>query len=214
MPLHDLIERTRLPRSTLQAIRAGRRPQMRHRIILTRALEPKGKTMPTARQPEDVIAQLVGEMRKLRGAGVIASAAMLTYVIIDAMAHISRPTIAARATNADFKAWVDRYMHVREPAEYRYSGEDLYSARCDLLHTFSNQLRLNRKHFGYHDGYPHRYRPDIAPNVVMLSVDALADDLWQGVSEFLAEERAGNRYPLIVQRFNDIFAFVPFQPTS
>lgn len=168
--------------------------------------------MPTIRQPEDVVADLVAEMRKVSEANSIASAVILAYVIIDAMAHISRAAGADRATNTDFKAWVDRYMHAFEPAEYRYSGDDLYAARCDLLHTFSNQFRTTKKNFGYHNGFPHRYRPDIDRDLVMLSVDGLVDDLWQGVSEFLVEKRAGSDYQLTVQRFNDIFAFTPFQP--
>jgi hypothetical protein len=168
--------------------------------------------MTIERQPEDVVAQLVGEMRKLREAGVIASAVMLAYVVIDAMAHISRPLTADKATNADFKAWVDKYMHAYEPAEYRYNGDDLYAARCDLLHTFSNQFRSSKKDFGYHDGFPHRHRPDIGPNLVMFSVDGLIDDVWQGISEFLAEKRGGSDYPVTVKRFNDIYAFTLFQP--
>lgn len=169
--------------------------------------------MSIERQPEDAVAQLVGEMRKLRDAGVIASSARLVYVLVDAMAHISRPATADRATNKDFKAWADRYMRAAayEAAGYRYSGDDLYAARCDLLHTFSNQLRKSKKNFGYHNGFPHRYRPDIGPKLVMLSVDGVTDDLWQGISEFLAEKRNGADYPLTVQRFNQIFAFTPFQ---
>jgi hypothetical protein len=150
-------------------------------------------------------------MKALRQANVIASAVILAFVVIDAMAHISRAVDADRATHSDFKAWVDRYMHAREPSEYRYTGEDIYAARCDLLHTFSNQHREGRKNFGYQDGYPHRYRPDIAPNFVMLSVDALVEDLWQGISEFLAEKRSGADYPLITQGFNEVFAFTPFR---
>jgi hypothetical protein len=159
---------------------------------------------------EQVIAQLVAEMKKVREARAIASSIILAYVIIDAMAHIARPTNAERATHQDFKAWVDRYMHAHEPAEYRYSGDDLYSARCDLLHTFSNQSRGTKRNFGYHDGFPHRYRPDIDPNLVMLSVEALVDDLWQGVSEFVAEQRKTGDHALCQKRFNEIFRWMPF----
>jgi len=169
--------------------------------------------MPTLRQPEIVVADLVAEMRRIRGADSIASAAILVYVVIDAMAHISRSATVDRATNVDFKAWVNQYMHSRS-SEYQYSGEDLYAARCDLLHTFSNQFRATKKNFAYHDGSPHRYRPDIDPNLVMLSVDDLVDDLWQGMSEFLADARRGSDYALIVQRFNEVFAFAPFEPLS
>ena len=165
--------------------------------------------MPANDSCNSVVAQWVNEMRRVRDTGVIATAVILAFVFIDAMAHISRAENASKAVGKDFKDWVDRYMKSQEPAEYRYTGEDLYAARCDLLHTFSNQFRKTKKNFGYHDGSHHRYRPDDA-NLVMLSVTALVDDLWQGISRFLAEQRRSGNYALIEKRFGEVFAMVPF----
>lgn len=94
---------------------------------------------------DEVVAQLVAEMRRVQSAHANVSAAILSFVIIDAMAHIGRATSVSKATGEDFKAWVDRYMRSQKPAEYRYSGNDLWAARCDLLHTFSNQFRTSKK---------------------------------------------------------------------
>jgi hypothetical protein len=159
---------------------------------------------------DEVVAQLVEEMSRLHKAEAAASSAILAFVIIDAMAHIGRPKDAPKATGADFIAWVDLYMRVQEPAEYRYSGADLYAARCDLLHTFSNQTRTSKRNFGYHDGAPHRYRPDIDPNLVLLSVTSLAEHLWAAIAAFLMDKRSGPDYALVQTRFNDLFRLIPF----
>lgn len=98
-----------------------------------------------ARRLRRVVAQWVAEMKRVQGAHANAAAAMLCFVTIDAMAHIGRATDAAKTINIDFKAWVDNYMRSDEPAEYRYSVDDLYAARCDVLHTFSNQIRSSNR---------------------------------------------------------------------
>ncbi len=159
---------------------------------------------------ERVIAQLVDEMKKVQNAKAIASTFILAFVVIDAMAHIARPVDAPKATGQNFKDWVDRYMHAFEPAEYRYKGEDLWGARCDILHTFSNQTRESKMNVGYQDGFPHRYRPDIDPTLVMLSAEALVDDLWKGVAEFVADQRGSGNHALLQKRFNELFRIFPF----
>ena len=104
----------------------------------------------------------------------------------------------------DFIAWVDNYMNVDEPREYRYTGADLYKARYSLLHQFATHEKYPMK-FAYVDSGPHRYRKDFAPHLVILSVEQLADGLWNAIARFLAAARRTRKWPLVEARFAQMY---------
>ncbi len=64
---------------------------------------------------------------------------------------------------------------------------------------------------GYLDGFPHRYRPDIGPDLILLSAEALVADLWRGVAEFVADQRRSGNDALCQERFNEIFRVMLFE---
>jgi hypothetical protein len=116
----------------------------------------------------------------------------MTYVLIDSIARAGLPTGRNDVKKDDFVSWVDKYMKTATPAEYQYAGIDVYNARCGMLHTFTAQIHKAARHFGYHDGSPHRYRPDIDARLVMISVPLLIDDFWAAVARFLADKARRN----------------------
>jgi len=71
-------------------------------------------------------------------AGVI-----LLYSLIDAMAWLWRDPSHDDVTGSDFKEWVDRYM-LPAPGIY-VSAEDLYGARCGLLHSLTGESKKHRE---------------------------------------------------------------------
>jgi hypothetical protein len=75
-----------------------------------------------------------------------------------------------------------------------------------MLHTMSPQA----KKIAFHDGDMHRFRPDIDPDFVGLSLPLLYDDLWTAIARFLADERRGPKYELVQARFGEMFRFIPF----
>jgi hypothetical protein len=88
---------------------------------------------------------------------------------------------------SDFIEWVDRYVTRYGPRtyEYHYNGADLYQARCSLVHTMSSESAKTPMRFqDIDDGPPHRHRPDIDKNFVILNLASLQDDFFAGVARF------------------------------
>jgi hypothetical protein len=155
---------------------------------------------------------MVAEVQKTVGAESWVGTVALVYVFIDSMAWTGLPTKQQEVTGRDFIDWVNRYMVVPgEVAEYHYKGEDLYAARCGFLHTYSMKTSATGKRFGYHDGTPHRYRPDIDASLVVLSVPLLVDDLWAAVARYVAEVRRRGDAGVVEERMDQMLQTLPFK---
>jgi hypothetical protein len=72
-----------------------------------------------------------------------ASALILLYSAMDTMAWLHRPQNHVDVTRADFVAWTSKY--VLPGSGLACSAEDLYGARCGLLHSHTVESRLSRK---------------------------------------------------------------------
>jgi len=62
-------------------------------------------------------------------------ALLLLYASMDIVASLSRPINHADTNNKIFKAWMDDYM--LPGSGLPCSSEDIYAARCGILHTLS-----------------------------------------------------------------------------
>ena len=69
------------------------------------------------------------------------SALILLYSWIDRMAWLSVPK--AESSGADFKSWVENYLFTE--VSLPCTSDDLWSARCALLHTGSSESRDTSK---------------------------------------------------------------------
>lgn len=163
---------------------------------------------------ERIIELLIAEQRKVQASGSLIATIMMTYSFIDAMAWASLPEGRDEVKRTDFISWVESWMQTSAPFEYQYNGDDVYNARCAMLHTLSPQIRRGGRRFGYHGGIPHRYRPDIAQDLVMVSVPLLVNDLWSDVSRFMLFERQGQNYSRIADRFGEMFNQLPYSANS
>ncbi|MEB2870254.1 hypothetical protein [Pseudomonas rhizosphaerae] len=79
----------------------------------------------------DYATKMNDAVTSLRQFGHSVPALMLVYTAIDQMAWLSVPK--ERATGADFKRWVEKYMHGNNPLPV--SADELWAARNGLLHT-------------------------------------------------------------------------------
>jgi predicted RNase H-like HicB family nuclease len=68
---------------------------------------------------------------------------VLIYSGIDFFASLSRPASKADVTRVDFVSWVEKYMRCGEILGV--TGNDLYAARCGMVHTYSPDSRLHRE---------------------------------------------------------------------
>jgi hypothetical protein len=119
------------------------------------------------------------------------AAVTLIYSGIDAMAFLSLPAEQTDVRGEDFVRWADRYIHF--PCQAQIAGLDLYGARCSVVHTHGIRSKLSRqrkcKMIGYADHMiPEvRYAPEISADLVMVSIQGLADAYFNGVDRFLID---------------------------
>ena len=85
---------------------------------------------------------VVGAVRSCLDQRLWEPALILLYSNIDALAWLGCPKEQTDVTRADFIGWVSTYMLPIEGTDC--TAEDLYAARCGLLHTHTADSRLNR----------------------------------------------------------------------
>lgn len=119
------------------------------------------------------------------------SAAILILSAIDAMAFLSMPEARDDVTRGDFIAWADKY--IRFPGSEQLTGVDLYGARCAMLHCYGVRSRMSRRGecrmVGYMDEStpPIRFNPEVSKELVLVSLPALRDAVFQGIDRFLID---------------------------
>lgn len=120
-----------------------------------------------------------------------SSAVILIYSGMDTMAFLNMPANQQDVTRHDFIEWAERYIQF--PCKEQLSGLDLYGARCSMLHTYSAFSRLSRegrcRMIGYMDqSIPEViYNLDAARDLVMVSIQGLAEAFFSGVDRFLID---------------------------
>jgi hypothetical protein len=72
----------------------------------------------------------------------LVSALALIYSTIDALAALSRPINEADTNRKVFKKWVNDYMELQK---LNCSADDIYGARCGVLHTYKTESRESRQ---------------------------------------------------------------------
>ena len=61
------------------------------------------------------------------------------------MCRLSLPENEVRQTKQHFKRWVDTYMKAHPDQPYQYNSDELYAARCAVLHNYGSQANLHEK---------------------------------------------------------------------
>ena len=147
--------------------------------------------------------------------GCYASAIILIYSGIDTMAYLSMPPERQGVTRDDFERWADQY--IRFPCEEQVRGLEFYAARCAMLHTHGIASRLSRqgrvRQIGYVDkSVPEvSYNPRVSENLVMVSVEALAEAFFAGSDRSLIDLFADERTaPVAEQRLRTLVHQLPF----
>ena len=138
------------------------------------------------------------------------SAVILIYAGIDALVHLGIPKAQMEATDRDFISWVEKYIKIG--SKNQITGEELYSARCAVLHAYGVESRRTRKGTARMIAYmdkgspPIRYSPKIHANLVLLSIEALAKAFYEGIDRFLIDIFADSKMrPVIEARLPKLF---------
>lgn len=120
-------------------------------------------------------------------------ALMLIYAGVDGMAYVSLHEAQLDVHAADFKAWAHKYLL---PASgLACTADDLYAARCGIVHSHQVDSRLARegkaRHVWYHVGsegiylIPFHLKAHVNPIVV--PIDQLAAAFQQAVDKFFQD---------------------------
>jgi len=68
---------------------------------------------------------------------------MMCFATIDILAALARPDGKDESDSSDFRDWVKRYL--LPDSNLVCSADDLWAARCGLLHTYTPEARDTRK---------------------------------------------------------------------
>lgn len=135
-------------------------------------------------------------------------AVLLTYCAMDAMAYLSMLEGKQKVGRSDFKDWIKKYMKTDSAQPYQYNEEDLYGARCGIVHTYGAESDLSRENKCKKIVYKpnclrHFYEPTKHPDLVVLGIELFIRDFYDAVDNFLADienddnlrKRIENRLP-------------------
>jgi hypothetical protein len=151
--------------------------------------------------PGDLDEAVAGPRGLLRGiercieGRCLVPALTLIYSAIDVVSALTRPQNASDTDRTFFQAWVTTYMSAFLTAT-GCSAEDIYAARCGVIHTMTRASRLSRtkahvKTLVYH--WHRGPRPDSmkppANGALQICVEDLHEALRQGLGQF-GEARA------------------------
>ncbi len=144
-------------------------------------------------------------------------ALILVYAGIDIFAALNRPEGKEEGTRKDFKDWCDKYiLHKKQLA---CSANDLYAARCGVVHSYSSQSTLTRNKEALEIVYSWGKQSPEPLQTILKSIDypahvihieTLVELFKSGVHEFL--EDVGNsdtHVKLVVGRAATLFKDKP-----
>lgn len=147
------------------------------------------------------------------------AALILIYSAMDSMAFLDLPAGKIDVHAKHFISWASRY--VRFPCKEQVTGEDLYGARCAMLHTSRVVSTLSRQGacrlLGYCDhAVPEiRFQPHISNALVIVSVVGLKNALFSGINKFLIHAYADKAKAAIVNsRIEEMVQYFPIERDS
>ena len=95
----------------------------------------------------DILYNAIGDLGRsinlLHQVGLLLPSMMMCYATIDILAALARPAGTAENTGTDFREWVNHYL--LPGSRLVCTADDLWGARCGLLHTYTPESRDSRK---------------------------------------------------------------------
>ena len=83
--------------------------------------------------------ELVKAINLLQRNRLLLPSIMVSFSTIDILAGLTRPSQKVESDGQDFRAWVEKY--VLPGSKLPCSANDLWAARCGLLHTYTPEAR-------------------------------------------------------------------------
>jgi hypothetical protein len=128
---------------------------------------------------------------------------LLIYAAMDTMAFLNMPAGQLDVTRKDFIYWAERYL--KFPCKTQLTGNDLYGARCGILHTYSQQSKMSREgkcrmllHVNNIPGDPVRDKGH--PKFILVSIAGLKTALFAAIDCFLIDVFASVQKGKVVEK--------------
>jgi cytosine/adenosine deaminase-related metal-dependent hydrolase len=146
---------------------------------------------------------------------------ILLYAHIDIVASLNRPASKDEGTRQDFKDWVNQYL--LPSSGLSCSADDLYAARCGLVHSYIAEARLTRSGdaklifyaWGTAEGEKLRERVTkvgLDSKAVAVHVDELLKAFVAGLDRFIEDlSRDSQKEQLVYERARKFFANIPIE---
>jgi hypothetical protein len=176
------------------------------------------------RTDPELIEIATGERGMIRGieacikSECLVSAIALIYASIDSLSALTRPINQEDTTAKEFKDWVNKYLLPQ--GILTCTAEELYGARCGVLHTQSPDSRIQRQGSGvvkrliycWQSGPPADAQKSLPQDATTVIVEDLFEGFKIAVERFLAAIEAdpglSNR---VDKNCSDLLCYKPFQ---
>ena len=143
---------------------------------------------------------------------------ILIYSGIDAMSYLSMPPQQDEVQSKDFIQWADKYMRPYLSNRItRVTGDELYSARCAVVHTYTTESRKtksgNTRIIGYMFGGDKTivWNSKVHPEMVLLRLDSLRDAFFSAIDKFLIQSYADKqKQPILEARLKKLLNTIPY----
>jgi len=143
---------------------------------------------------------------------------ILIYSGIDAMSYLSMPPQQDEVQSKDFIQWADKYMSPYLSNRItRVTGDELYSARCAMVHTYSVESRKTKngraRILGYIVGGNQSiiWNPKVNSNVVLIRLETLRDAFFTAIDKFLIQAYADKqKQPILEARLRKLLTTIPY----
>ena len=143
---------------------------------------------------------------------------ILIYCGIDSMAYLSMPAVQTEVRKEDFVQWANQYLCPSlSNGIVSVTGDDLYGARCAVVHTFTSESRMTRngsaKIIGYQygGGLTTFFDPKVEPNMMLIRLEDFRDIFFNAIDKFLMETYAvQGKQPTLETRLKKLLTTVPY----
>jgi hypothetical protein len=162
---------------------------------------------------------LLAGMKACLAGKYIGSVLVLAYSLIDVLAWLAAPTNQEDVTRQDFVNFAEKYVIPR--GQFECTGNDLYAARCSILHTFTAESQMSRKGnairiayaWGVNNPHSRKKLESYGMHWIMLSVDTLCTAVEDAARIFLEEiENNSDQLTSANQRADRLFRNAPGLP--
>ena len=144
---------------------------------------------------------------------------ILIYCGIDAMSFLDMPPSQEKVRAHDFIQWAEQYLRPRLKSQAtQITGEELYGARCGVVHNYTVESRRTKgggsRRIGYMVGgnCSIAYNPKIDSGTVLLRLETLRDAFFTAIDRFLTEGYADKqKQPILETRVRNLLNTIPYE---